>query len=434
MAVLTRPPAAVSAVRTLAGQVGRRSGGRLGGTPARLSAMMLALVAVGLAAGIVSVVDVVHRSATLNRVTTGSGPLTVRAQELYRALSDADATAASAFLAGGQEPAALRARYENDIAAATAALSAATAADSNAPTVARIAAQLPVYTGLVETARTYNRQNLPVGAAYLREASALMRDQLLVAAKGLYDAETARVEADRQAASGFPWLAVPLLLLGIAGLVAAQVYLTRRTNRLFNLGLLGATVLAVALFGWLVLSWNGVRADLSAAQRDGSGQVQLLAQARLDALQARADESLTLVARGNGGDFETDYKTADGRLTGLLARARDAATDPAVRAAVGSASSDAGTWRKAHTDVRTADDGGRYGDAVSVANGAGQDASNRVDADLAKGIGLTNDAFDRQARAAAGALGGAAVGLSLLTVLLLAGLIFGFEQRIAEYR
>jgi len=434
MAVLTGRSAAGSAVRTLAGRVGRPSGGRLGGTPARLSAMMLVLAAVGLAAGIVSVVDVVQRSSTVNRVTTVSGPLTVQAQQLYRALSDADATAASAFLADGQEPAALRQRYEGDIASATAALSAATAADRDQPTVARIAAQLPVYTGLVETARTYNRQNLPVGAAYLREASALMRDELLVAAKDLYDAETAQVEADRRAASGFPWLAVPLLLLGIAGLVAAQVYLTRRTNRLFNLGLVGATVLAVALLGWLALSWNGVRAELSAAQRDGSGQVRLLAQARLDALQARADESLTLVARGNGGDFETDYKAAEGRLTGRLTGARDAASDPAVRAAVASATSDAGTWRKAHTDVRAADDGGRYPDAVSLANGAGQDAFNRVDADLAKGIELTNDTFDRRARAAAGALGGAAVGLSLLTVLLLAGLVYGFEQRIGEYR
>jgi hypothetical protein len=396
--------------------------------------MMLVLAAVGLAAGIVSVVDVAQRSATVHRVTTGSGPLTVQAQQLYRALSDADATAASAFLAGGQEPAALRQRYQNDIAAATAALSAATAADSTQPTVGRIAAQLPVYTGLVETARTYNRQNLPVGAAYLREASALMRGELLVAAKGLYDAEAAQVEADRRAASGFPWLAVPLLLLAVAGLVAAQVYLTRRTNRLFNLGLLAATALSVALLGWLVLSWNGVRADLSAAQREGSGQVQLLAQARLDALQARADESLTLVARGNGGDFETDYKTVEGRMTGRLDAARNAATDPAVRAAIGAAVSDAGTWRKAHTDVRKSDDGGQYGDAVAAANGASQDAFNRVDADLAKGIGLTNDAFDRRARAASGALGGAAVGLSLLTVLLLAGLVFGFEQRLAEYR
>jgi hypothetical protein len=430
VAVAVGPPVVVSSVRTLR----VRARGWLGRAPGRLFAMMLVLAIAGLAAGTVAVVDVAWRSATVSRVSTGSGPLTVQAQQLYRALSDADATAASAFLAGGQEPAGLRQRYQDDITTAAAALSAATAADGSQPAVWRIAAQLPVYTGLVETSRTYNRQNLPVGAAYLREASALMRNELLVAAKSLYEAETTQVEADRGSAAGFPWLAVVLLLLVVAGLVAAQVYLTRLTNRLFNLGLLGASVLVVVLLGWLVLSWNGVRGQLSAAHRDGSAQVQLLSQARLDTLQARADESLTLVARGNGGDFETDYKAADGRLAGLLDRAKGAATDPAVQAVVAAAVSDAGTWRKTHADVRGFDNGGRYGDAVSAANGAGQDAFNRVDADLAKGIALTNDTFDRRARAATGALGGAELGLSALTILFLAGLVFGFQQRLAEYR
>jgi hypothetical protein len=396
--------------------------------------MMAVLAVLGIAAGLAGVIGVVQRSAALDAVTDRSGPLTVQAQELYRALSDADATAASAFLSNGQEPAALRQRYQNDIAAATVALTAATAADGGRPTLRQIATQLPVYTGLVETARTYNRQNLPVGAAYLREASALMRGQLLVAAKGLYDSETAQVEADRRASGGFPWLAVPLVLLTIAGLVCAQVYLTRRTNRLLNLGLLGATVLAVIALGWLVVSWNGVRGELSAAHRDGSSQVQLLAQARIDALQARADESLTLIARGNGADFEKDYTAVEGRLAGSLTEAGRVAVDPAVRAAVGSAGSDAGSWRAEHKKMRGYDDGGQYGDAVTLAIGADQDAFNRLDADLSKGIGLTNDAFDRRARAASGALDGAAAGLAVLTVLLLAGLVFGFQQRIAEYR
>jgi hypothetical protein len=84
--------------------------------------------------------------------------------------------------------------------------------------------------------------------------------------------------------------------------------------------------------------------------------------------------------------------------------------------------------------MRGLDDGGRYGDAVVLAIGDEQDAFNRLDAALGKGIGLANDAFDREARAAARDLGGAAVGLSVLTVALLAGLVFGFQQRLAEYR
>jgi hypothetical protein len=44
--------------------------------------------------------------------------------------------------------------------------------------------------------------------------------------------------------------------------------------------------------------------------------VEVLAQARIAALQARADEALTLVARGSGGGFEDDFKTNFTTLAG----------------------------------------------------------------------------------------------------------------------
>lgn len=430
MALLTKPPVARPPAPTRLATLAPAGSG----TPRRLTSMMVLLAALGLAAGLTSVVGVLQRSSTLDALTHRSGPLTVQAQELYRALSDADATAAAAFLSNGQEPPALRQRYQNDVAAASAALAEATAADGSQPTVRRLAAQLPVYTGLVETARTYNRLNLPVGAAYLREASALMRTDLLVAAKALYDTESAQQDADRRTASQFPWVTVPLFLLMLAGLVYAQRFLTRRTNRLLNAGLLGATLAAVIAFGWVALSWAGVRNDLYAAQRDGSNQVHQLAQARIDALQARADEALTLVARGNGADFEKDYTSSHDALRAILTDARGAATDPAVRSAADSALSHVDSWDAAHKKVRGADDGGQYSDAVSLALGSDADAFNAADAALAKGIGLTNGTFGQRANAAAGDLDGAAVGLTVLAVVMLAGLIFGFQQRIAEYR
>ena len=42
----------------------------------------------------------------------------------------------------------------------------------------------------------------------------------------------------------------------------------------------------------------------------------MFAQTRLVALQARADESLTLVARGNGTEFEHDYQRRMVQLIG----------------------------------------------------------------------------------------------------------------------
>jgi hypothetical protein len=414
-------------------------------TPGRLTLLMVALSVLAIGAGLAAVIGVAQRSSRIDSVINRSGPLTVAAQDLYRSLSDADAIAANAFLSNGQEPAVLRQQYESDIAAASAALTRATAGDPDQKFVATISAQLPVYTGLVETARADNRINLPVGAAYLREASALMRGTLLVAAKQLYDAETAAFHADTGAAAEFPWLAIPLAVLTLAALGYAQVQLTRRTNRLLNLGLVGATAMGLAALIWLSASWLGARGDLADAQRDGSAQVQLLAQARIDALQARADEALSLIARGNGANFDTDYDAMltdlvgkDGR-SGLLAQSRAAATDPAAGTLVDAAIKDATAWRTTHQNLRRDfDNTGDYADAVQQTIGDGPTTAassfNRLDRELGAGIGVTSDALDRRARAAADALGAAPVGLAVLTVLLLAGVFVGLRQRIAEYR
>src|SRR5438477_1310682 len=266
MALLTAPSARVPAAPPVV-----RPGGRLAAgarrPPGRLTALMLLLAVLGLLAGTAGVVGVMQRSAVVDGVRHGSGPLTVQAQQLYRSLSDADATVAAAFLAGGIEPDALRTRYQKDVADASAALAAVTAgasADRNA--VNRLAAQLPVYTGLVDTARTYNRLGKPLGAAYLREASGLMRSELLPAAQSLYASETRQLRADRTGGAAFPWLAVPLLLLTIAGLVWAQRYLTRRTHRLLNVGLVTATGLAVVMLGWTTLSWVTAQNHLDASR------------------------------------------------------------------------------------------------------------------------------------------------------------------------
>ena len=62
-------------------------------------------------------------------------------------------------------------------------------------------------------------------------------------------------------------------------------------------------------------------------RKTGSDQVALLAQARIAALQARADEALTLVARGGGGDYEKDFQAnmsaligSDGNKSGAAAK------------------------------------------------------------------------------------------------------------------
>lgn len=417
---------------------------RLRSTPRRLTGVLVALVLLGLGAGLAGVIGVEQRAGLVDTVSTSRGPLTVQAQSLYRSLSDADATAAAAFLSNGTEPPALRERYLDDIAAATKALAAAAASGVDTGAVRQLSSQLPAYTGLVETARVYNRQGLPLGSAYLREASGLMRQKLLPAAQRLYKAETASMASDRDGAATFPWLAIPLTVLLLVGLVWAQRWLSRRTNRVFNVGLLGATAAGVVVLLWLGLSWVGVFAHLSAGERNGSDQVRLLSQARIAALQARGDESLTLVAHGTGGAFEKDFTAMMARLSGtkgtpgLLAQARQQATDPRVRADLADAENELKSWRATHEKLREADDNGDYNTAVELAIGTGSGSAatrfTQLDRHLADGISAASDRFAAEARSAGDDLTGAGIGIGVLTLLALLGTVVGIQQRLAEYR
>lgn len=444
---LVRSPASGGARPAPGGMRGRMAL-RLDSTPRRLSGIMAGLVALGLLLGAVAFAGVRQRDGLIEAVTARSGELTVAAQSLYRALSDADATAASAFLAGGVEPAEQRERYQSGIADASSALVVIAAGrpgdDGRDAALATIAAQLPVYTGLIETARVYNRQGLPLGAAYLREASGLMRTQLLPAAQSLYRSVAQELDRGRDGGAGFPWFAVLLGLVTIGGLIWAQRWLTGRTNRVFNLGLLAATAAAVVLVLWLALSALVAGGRLESGRADGSAQVDRLVQARVAALQARADESLTLVARGAGGSFDKDYTEVMARLAGadgrggLLAEAADGAADPATASAARSAGEQAKRWLDTHKQVRDLDNNGSYAEAVKLAVGAGDDTTtarfNALDESLADAIVRNGDRFEERSRAAGRALAGVDIAVLVLAGLIVLGAALGLQRRIAEYR
>jgi hypothetical protein len=413
-------------------------------TPGVLGALALLLVVVGLTAGVFSAISVQRRAQALDDLAARSGPLSVAAQEIYRSLSDADATATGAFLAGGLEPPAVRARYESDIAQAGNALAIAVAARepgdvtaANSP-LATLSGQLPVYTGLVETARANNRQGLPLGVAYQREASSLMSSKLLPAAQELYLAEVNRVSTDQNRAGSIPILEILLGLLVLAALVVAQVYLCRRTNRVFNVGLVSGTAAALVSLLWVTIATFGVIGDVDDSRLEGSAQVDMLAQARIATLQARTDETLTLVARGTGKAYQDDYVKVTQKLSGLLDSATAKATDPAVRTDIDSARTNSKAWFAAHDNIRKADDAGDYGPAVRLAidpvpEGAGT-AFDKLDADLRKAIDRTRSAFDAQVDNASAALGGTVFGVALLAFVVAVGSTAGIWQRLKEYR
>ena len=105
------------------------------------------------------------------------------------------------------------------------------------------------------------------------------------------------------------WLAVPGVLALVA-LGGALVWLARRTHRYVNLGLAGAAVAVLVglVAGWLVL--GGVSARVEQVRTGPYAAALATAQARIAAFDAKASESLTLIKRGSGAAFETNWHSS----------------------------------------------------------------------------------------------------------------------------
>ncbi|MBK1784914.1 hypothetical protein [Prauserella cavernicola] len=417
-------------------------------TPGRFSLIATGLIVLSLLVGLLGTVSVQNRANTIDDLIDHREPLAAAAQEVFRSLSDADATAASAFLSTGSEPPELRERYELDIAKAGVALARA-ASDSGGSEAARqveiLSQQMPVYTGLVETARSNNRQGFPAGAAYLREASELMRAKILPAAQELYEIDTERLVEEQDDAAGVPWL-IALLVLGLLGaLIAAQIHLKRKTNRVFNVGLVVATVAVGIAVLWTAVAITVQSVLVGSGSGDGTEQSDLLVRARIAALQARADETLTLVARGGGEAYQEEFDELFGQLagpdgnSGLLAEAASSTEGLDSAGHVDSAITHATAWREAHEQVRELDGTGDYDAAVALAIDASDEQSaaaafNRLDQELAAAIESGRQVFVDDTTNGSRALTLLAPGFAVLAVIAALGTTLGFRDRLREYR
>ena len=425
-------------------------------TPGRLRQLLWLLLAGCLAWGAVAAVTADQHASAASQVVAVSEPLSLDAEQTYQNLSDADATAASAFLAGGLEPAALRNRYNTDISAAgvkiesASALVGGSAARSGLPgtlasqqtstdkavgdDLAILTAELPVYTSEVATARADNRLGLPLGAAYLREADGLLRGELLTAANDIYVRESALLTTASAQATGLPLLA-NALVLGLAlcvAIVRTGRWLSRRTQRTLNTGLLGAFLIGVLALAWLAAAFGIGRSHLLSAQQHGSVPAQTYANAEVAALRAHTDEALTLINNAGDDSYERDFATQQDRLGGLLR-----SLDGTPGSTPGSTSLEQldQRWAGAHKALRALDNGGNHGAAVREAlNGQAATAFRQFSGALASGITSSQATFADSARKGRDAFSGLAIGMIVAALLMAAGCVWGLNRRLAEYR
>jgi hypothetical protein len=397
-------------------------------TPGVIGIIALAVGAICVIAGVVSGGQLDARIDERNSVLTRSEPFAYAAQNLYAALSAADAAAATAFLSGGIETREMRGQYQQALARASSALADATAGTTDIQTrteMAKISEQLGAYTALVEAARANNRQGNVVGSAYLREASTLMQTSLLPAAESVYKANLSTVREDQRAVGSLPVVSLVLLALSLAAIGVGSVMMSRRTNRQFNIGLVVAAATVVLVMGWVVVATQLAAGEVERGRVEGSEKFEQLAQARILAQQARTDETLELISRG---DISAGEKSFYGHMDELSKRldAAPAAAKDAVQ-----------KWIASHQKQVEVYNSGDYLAAVAQAIGPDPAASaaqfSAVESNLRAGIERTRETLRDRVSAAGAWLAWSPTATLVLMVIAASATVVGLWPRLKEF-
>ena len=462
-------------------QIITRVFGFFGTTPGKMVVGMIVLTASLLAAGLSMANSVSNRQTELNHLLTSTEPMSNSAHKLYMSLSLADTIATTGFVQAGVEPENTREQYLGAIdSAAAEATSAVLDSDDDEEYLRQLAVQiqrqLPVYTGLVEAARTNNRAGNAVGAAYMSNASAMMRDEILPAAASLFRLSSNNVSEQQDQLTRPQWVPLSGLVAALMFLGLAQYWLWRISRRRLNRGFAAATVMMVVALLWVsgtnVYTWHlGSRGFTEASTPWDS-----LTQARIDAQRTRTEEILALVQRRTNYNPSLEFSSTNKHISAALddysnsSALRTAAETSADEGSADKASADATDlstideartalqeWDEAKAHLLRALDSGNYEQALALATdstmgaqGSGADSTgtagsgtnqtmssaaafDKLDAALATLIANARDSMRSYLSESLAALNLVAAAVSLLSLLSVLAIWLGIRPRMVEY-
>ena len=411
----------------------------VGTTPGRILSIGVILAAMGILTAFATSTTINERQHQLATVLEHTEPLSFAAGQLYTTLSVADAAAATAFIAGA-EPQAVRQRYERAITDAAVAVTRASSGLTDPPLVellGRINAQLAVYTGLIETARTNNRMGNPVGSSYLSEASALMQQSILPDAQRLYQETSARVDAETTESTKIPAPVIIVVLTTLIFGAFAHRWLAQRTKRRINVGLIAGGMAIFVMIIWVGTALAISTAGSRTAKNTAADSLKTVTGLAITAQQARADETLSLIRRGDEDiRKQSYYQRVDamrGQLNAYLSRDHAIAKDE-----LREADDLLVKWRQADERINAYIEVGNYQAATQVALGTGEEDStpafDKLNDALTNGIQQSRAQLRRDILSARRVLSGTTVGGAALSVGAALAVALGLWPRMNEYR
>jgi hypothetical protein len=392
--------------------------------PTTLNRLRLVAVAVCLVFGALTAVQLML-SWSANRTAASDTQQLIRVQGIKTSLLRADALATNAFLIGGLEPAEQRAAYDDAIDQTVRSIAeAARAQPHDQDALTALSSAVLDYAGNMELARANNRQGLPVGGAYLRKASSELRSTALPIVDQLILANSDRARDSMGA--HHPWYVLLPAVLTLLVLYFVNRWIAVRFRRRFNTGLVLAAV-AVLVVGLVAAFVTNSQRTQNDELTNGSFETVVDgATARTAANDAKANESLRLIARGSGQAFEDAWVAASGVVD-------DALLEASLSGAQGSWS----TYKSLHQQIVDEDTGGDWDQAVALATSTAPDSPSAAFTDVDTRL---QDAVTQSGTVTTDTLRNGNSVLFVLAILAvlaaLAGAAFasvGVNQRLKEY-
>ena len=217
------------------------------------------------------------------------------------------------------------------------------------------------------------------------------------------------------------------MLLGVAlvAIVVGSAVLFRRTNRQFNIGLVVAAVVVLVAIAWVVVAARFAAGDIERSRIEGTAKFEQLAEARILAQQARTDETLQLITRG---DISASEKAFNGYIDELVSRLGSGS--PEATAAVEN-------WVASHRRQVDAYRAGDYPGAVAQAIGGERGGSAAqfavVESSLRDDIEAARSTLREGVSDAGGYLAWTPTGTLVLMMVAASAAVVGLWPRLKEF-
>ena len=235
--------------------------------------------------------------------------------------------------------------------------------------------------------------------------------------------------------AGWSWPLLGAGLLALGALAWASVWLAGRTRRRLNSGLVLAAAAVVAA---LVTGTAFAMSAASTAQQVRNNRVQgalSLTAIRSAAYDARSNESLGLIARGQAAPYEAQVKLRQTQISADFERL-GRLTWPAGSGTLNDVTNPWSAYVEAHKLARSLDDKGDWDGAVAAVTGAAGGPTvtfSAFDKASAAALGQFDQSLQQEINAPQGQLAFAAFATALLGLGAAAATRRGFAARTKEY-